>query len=99
MKAIYFFLLMAFCTIYLVVLFKKLRKSKFTPEDFEFFRCRLIIKNKESFPKKVIQKAQQKYDEYLDKKNSSENKKRSLTGAPFIKKNLTTLIVRLTINK
>lgn len=86
MKLIYLIPVIILAILFLIISLKRHQTDKLTAIELEYLRHKYIVEHKDQFPKIDIQKAQQGIDAYLGKKkNSSKNKKRSLTDAPFIK--------------
>lgn len=52
--------------VFLIFYIKRLKRKTKSKKEFEYFRCKHIIKNKEHFTKLTIQKAQQGIDKYLN---------------------------------
>lgn len=70
MKTIFIILLIVLAIVFLVIYLKKISTSKLSEFELEYVKSRYIIKHKNNFTKKTIQKAQQFIDEYLSIKNN-----------------------------
>ncbi|WP_205853585.1 hypothetical protein [Polaribacter filamentus] len=65
-----FFLIVTASLIYVFLFLKKKSTPKLSIEEVALLKCKVIIRNKENFTKKTIQKAQQQIDAFLEQKNS-----------------------------
>lgn len=73
MKLFYLIPIIIFAIVFLIIAAKRYQTDKLTADKLEYLRYKYIIKHKDQFAKKVIQKAQQGIDTYLSKKTDTKS--------------------------